>query len=136
VRRGRRRRVGGRVDELHWESGSVSILTAGSLALVMVLTLVSVDLLAALRAKGRAETAADAAALAAAQEIAIPTGASPTEIAADYAELNGASLLSCTCEPGSSEAIAEVRVTAAFLFLGPDRVVSYRARAVIEPGGG
>jgi hypothetical protein len=49
--------------------------------------------------------------------------------------MNGATLASCTCEPGSSEAIVEVRVVASFLFLGPDRMVTSRARAVIESGG-
>ena len=128
---GRRRRQGTPLPE----AGSVSIVTAATMALAMMLTMVSVDLLRALEAKGRAETAADSAALAAAQEIALPTGLSPVEVAAGYAERNGATLVSCTCEPHTTEAIAEVKVSASLSFLGGDRIVTARARAVIEPAG-
>ena len=117
------------------EAGSVSIVTAGTMALAMLLTMISVDLLRALEAKGRAEAAADSAALAAAQEIALPTGLSPAEVAAGYAERNGATLVSCTCEPHTTEAIAEVQVSASLSFLGGDRIVTARARAVIELAG-
>jgi secretion/DNA translocation related TadE-like protein len=117
------------------QAGSVSVLTAGTLVLLMVLSMASVDLLRALQAVARAQVGADAAALAAAQEMAIPSGQIPGDVAAEYAERNGGVLMSCVCEPQSSEAVTEVEVVAGFLFLGPDRTVSARARAVIEPGG-
>jgi secretion/DNA translocation related TadE-like protein len=114
------------------QAGSVSILAAGTLFLAGILSLVTVDILRALQAKGRAQTAADAAALAAAQELAIPSGVSPEEVAADYAGRNGATLVTCTCAPGSSEAVVEVEVQVVLVFVGGDRTVHARARAVIE----
>ena len=44
------------------QAGSVSILAAATLFLAGILSLVTVDILRALQAKGRAQTAADAAA--------------------------------------------------------------------------
>jgi hypothetical protein len=114
------------------QAGSVSILAAATLFLAGVLSLVTVDILRALQAKGRAQTAADAAALAAAQELAIPSGVAPEEVAADYAGRNGATLVTCTCAPGSSEAVVEVEVPVVLVFVGGDRTVTARARAVIE----
>ena len=87
------------------EAGSMSVLSAGVLLLACVLALVAVDLLRALQAKARAQTAADASALAAAQEIAVPTGRRPQDVASEYAGRNGATLLSCRCDPGSTEAV-------------------------------
>jgi Flp pilus assembly protein TadG len=97
-----------------------------------VLALATVDLLRALEAKAQAQTAADAAALAAAQEIALSSPKNPTDSAADYARLNGARLLECTCAAGGSEAIVRVEVPVRLVFVGPDRTVTGRARAVIE----
>src|SRR6266571_2173946 len=117
------------------ESGSGSVLSAGVLFLVGVLALVSVDLMRALQARSRVQTAADAAALAAAQEIALPSGRSPAAVAAEYAERNGAALDSCDCEPGTSEAVVEVSLRVSFVLLGPDRTVRAAARAVVETAG-
>lgn len=113
------------------ERGTVSLLAAGILVLVAVLSLVSVDLLRALQARARVQTAADAAALAAAQEIALPSGRDPAEVAAEYAERNSAQLLACGCDPRSKDATVEVQAIASFVFLGPDRTVTARARAVV-----
>lgn len=128
----RRGRAGGARERILEETGSVSVLTAGMMVLMAVLCLVSVDLLRALDGVARAQTAADAAALAAAQEIALPSEGAPGDAAASYAELNGATLVSCLCDPGSAEAIAEVELAVHFVMLGPDRTVRARARAVIE----
>ncbi|MFL5735936.1 MAG: pilus assembly protein TadG-related protein [Actinomycetota bacterium] len=76
------------------ERGSVSIVAAVAIAVLASLTMGCADLARALVAVGRADTAADAAALAAAQELALPTGALPASVAADYAERNGATLVS------------------------------------------
>jgi secretion/DNA translocation related TadE-like protein len=82
------------------EDGSATILVAAILLLAGVLALLSVDLLRILQTKSRAQTAADAAALAAAQELAIPRDRLPPEVAAEYASLNRATLVTCRCEPG------------------------------------
>jgi secretion/DNA translocation related TadE-like protein len=118
------------------ERGSVSVLSAAVLFLAAVLSLITVDLARVVRAEARAQTAADAAALAAAQEIALPSGRSPSEIAAEYAGRNGGTLVWCRCDTGGTEAVVDVSVEAALLFLEPDRSVERQARAVIEVPGG
>jgi secretion/DNA translocation related TadE-like protein len=114
------------------QRGSVSILVAAVLMMVGVLVLASVDVMRALEAKARAQTAADAAALAAAQEMALSSSVSPADAAGDYAERNGATLVDCDCPPGGSEATVSVEVRVRLVFVGPDRTVAGRARAVIE----
>ena len=91
------------------EAGSVTVLAASVLFLAGVLVLVAVDLLRVVQARARAQTAADAAALAAAQEIAVPAGRTPAEVAAEYAERNGGTLVSCDCAPNAREATNECR---------------------------
>lgn len=76
---------------------------------------------AALRA--RAQTAADAAALAAVAESGPYGGASPEEVARYYAGRNGAQLLECHCEPGAN--VMQVRVAI--------DTVPAEARAIIDP---
>ena len=112
------------------------MLTAAVLFLAAALALIAVDLMRAEASKARAQTAADAAALAAAQEIAIPSGELPGDVAAEYARRNGATLVECRCDPGTSEAVVEVEVPITLVFVGPNRTVRARARAVIEGGGG
>lgn len=77
----------------------------------------------AARVAAQAQTAADAAALAAVMESAPGGSSDPHGAAREYAELNGARLVDCTCEPGATE--MEVAVS-----LG-GRVT--RARAVLDP---
>jgi secretion/DNA translocation related TadE-like protein len=117
------------------EGGSVTVLTGGILLLSGVLVLASLDLMQAVRGQARAQVAADAAALAAAQEIALPSGRVPAEVAAEYAARNGATLLSCRCDPGTTEAVVEVEAPVTLVFVGPDRTVRASARAVIEGAG-
>jgi Flp pilus assembly protein TadG len=105
------------------------------MVLACVLALVAADLCIALRDRAQAQTAADAAALAAAQEIALPSGTTPTDAAATYASLNGATLVGCSCDPGATEAVVTVRYPVHLVFLGPDRTVEAHARAVIGSGG-
>ena len=118
------------------ERGSVTVLTAACLVLACVLCLVAVDLFRVLDIKARAQTAADAAALAAARELAIPSPQSPQEAAAAYAALNEATLQSCVCERGSFEATVAVEMSVRLLFLHITRPVVGRARAVVDLGGG
>jgi secretion/DNA translocation related TadE-like protein len=113
------------------EQGSTTILVAAIMLLAGILDLVTIDLLRVLQAKSRVQTAADAAALAAAQELAIPSGHSPQEFAADYAARNSATLITCRCEPGTLEAVVEVRMPVSLVFFGRGRTVTALARAVV-----
>jgi secretion/DNA translocation related TadE-like protein len=114
------------------ERGSVTILVAAVLLLTGILALASVDLLQALEAKARAQTAADAAALAAAQEMVVSSSDDPADSAAEYAQRNGATLLECDCSIGGSQAVVRVEVPLRLVFVGPDRTVAGKARAVVE----
>ncbi|TMK85656.1 MAG: hypothetical protein E6G44_06335 [Actinobacteria bacterium] len=114
------------------ERGSVTVIAAAILFLCGVLVVIAVDLLRVLQARARAQTAADAAALAAAQQIARPSGETPEEAASEYATRNGATLLACRCDPQGGDATVEVQVSVDLVFLGPDRTVRALARAEIE----
>ena len=118
---------------LRTERGSVSVVAAAAVGMALVVTMGTVDVGRALLARSRAEAAADLAALAAAQELAFPSGADPASIAADYAVRNGARLVSCSCGLGTSEAVVEVAVPIrGFLLPLVDREVSAVARAVVD----
>ncbi len=71
----------------------------------------------------RAQTAADAAALAAVAESSPSGEGRPAEAAADYAERNGGRLLKCYCDVGA---------TAMQVLVSVDGVVA-EARAVMDP---
>ena len=116
------------------ERGSVSIVAIGVMATIVVLAVASSDVARVLAAASRAQSAADAAALAAAQELALPSGGeTPQQQAAAYAARNGAELVSCRCDPGQSDAVVEVRAAVGRLLLfGDARVVVARARAVVD----
>jgi secretion/DNA translocation related TadE-like protein len=123
-------RIVGRLED---ERGSVTVVAAAVLAMALVLALGGADLARTLIAQARGQTAADAAALAAAQELAVPRGLDPAEMAQDYAERNGGQIVTCDCDSGASEATVEVRVPVGPLLLFPDdRVVLARARATIS----
>jgi hypothetical protein len=85
-------------------------------------------------AASRAQTAADASALAAAQALAIDEeGPEPAALAGEYAERNGAVLETCSCERGTFEATVSVRLPVGDLFLvAGDRTVLARARAQVD----
>ena len=116
------------------ERGSVSVVATGVIAVIVVLALASSDVARVLATVSRAQTAADSAALAAAQELAVPSGGeTPEEAAARYASRNGAQMLSCSCSTSEREAVVEVRVAVgALLLFGSGRAVTARARAVVD----
>ena len=115
------------------DRGSVTIVAAAVMAVVVVATMGAADVGKALVARARAQQAADAAALAAAQELAFPSGLAPAETAADLATRNGARLVSCACAPGTLDALVEVSAPIGPLLLFPgDLAVSARARAVVD----
>jgi Flp pilus assembly protein TadG len=115
------------------ERGSVSIVVVALMAVALVLAIGVADLARVLTRAARARTAADAAALAAVQELALPSDLEPVDLAATYAERNGAVLTACSCEAGGTEAVVTVTVQVGSLMLAPDdRVVTARARAVVQ----
>ena len=118
------------------EDGSVSVVAAAIAAAIVMLALCAADLAKALDVASKAQTAADAAALAAAQELAISGGREPSDLAAEYADRNGAELRSCTCDAGTYEATVVVRVPIGDLIvLGDGRAVEATARAVVDLDG-
>ena len=73
------------------------------------------------------------AALAAAQELAVPSEGDPVLTADRYASANGARLVSCSCSVGSTEATVSVAVrVGGFLLPIADRDVVASARAVVD----
>jgi secretion/DNA translocation related TadE-like protein len=115
------------------ERGSISIVVAASVGMALVVTMGAADVGRAVIARSRAEAVADLAALAAAQELALPSGIDPSTVAAEYADHNGARLLSCSCAPGTLEAVVEVAVpVGGFLLPLEDRDVVGVARAVVD----
>jgi secretion/DNA translocation related TadE-like protein len=115
------------------QRGSVTVVTAGVIAIIVVATMGVADVGKALVARAHAQEAADAAALAAAQELAVPTGRAPAQWAADYAARNGATLTICNCAAGSIDAVVSVTVPVGHLLLIPgDRTAHASARAVVD----
>jgi secretion/DNA translocation related TadE-like protein len=118
------------------DDGSASVVAVAMIGALMVLALCLADLARVEVISARAQTAADAAALAAAQELAIPGDRAPSDVAAEYAARNGAEVRSCRCAAGTFEATVEVRVAVGHLFVfGEDRVVDASARAVVDLDG-
>ena len=115
------------------ERGSVSVITAAFIAVLLVCTMGVADLGRALAVRARARAAADAAALAAVQEQAFPQGAAPADVAAAIAARNGATLVACACAPGSLEAVVTVRRSLDGLLLVPGSfAINVQARAVAD----
>ena len=119
------------------EGGSITLVAAGVMVAIAVVAMACADVARTLTAASTAQTAADAAALAAAQELAFPGGTmSPDEIAAEYAARDGAELLSCDCDPGARSATVTVRAPVGQLLLfGASRTVQAQARAEVDLPG-
>jgi secretion/DNA translocation related TadE-like protein len=114
------------------ERGSVTIVLVALLGIVLLVAMGLADVTSTIAAATRAQDAADATALGAAQEMAMPSGRSPTEVATEYAVRNGSSLVACICDPASFEAVVTVRVPVGRLLLFDDaRTVEASARAVV-----
>jgi secretion/DNA translocation related TadE-like protein len=118
------------------EAGSVAVLVCGLIALAVVLMLAIVGLGGAVVLAGRAEAAADAAALAGADTVALGTGSRACGAASLVAQTDGARVVECDVEPGAVEVVVELEGSGAAA-LG--RSVRARARAEIDlsasPGG-
>ena len=121
------------MNALRAERGSVSVIAAAVIVIVLVCTMGVADLARALTVRAQARVAADAAALAAAQELAFPGGVDPAVSAADLASRNGAVLVRCVCAPGSFETIVTVRRSLDGLLLVPGSfTLEVSARAVVD----
>lgn len=115
------------------DRGSASVLVAGCLAVVLLLTAGLRDVAVVVRAAIIAQTAADAAALAAVQEMSLPPVESPIDVAERFAARNGAILIGCACEPSTYTADITVAVPVSDLWFAPDTSeVVARARAVVD----
>lgn len=118
------------------QRGSVSILIATGALLLSLLALAVADIGSMLVARTRAQAAADAAALAAVAQQApvLEQGNDPEGAARDTAARNGAELISCACEVGTTDATVEVDLAPRLAFLSGwfDRRVHARARAHLD----
>lgn len=118
------------------ERGAISIFIATGSLLMMLLALAAADLGSMLLTRARAQTAADAAALAAVVQQApvLSQGDDPEGAARDAAERNGATLVSCECEVGATEATVAVEMVPKLAFLEGwfGRVVHATARAEVD----
>lgn len=115
------------------QEGSASIVVAAIIAALVVLALGAADLARVLTAAATAQTAADAAALAVAQELALPGALEPVDVAAEYAVRNGATVVACECERETFEAVVTVRAPVGPLLLfTDDRAVEATARGVVD----
>jgi secretion/DNA translocation related TadE-like protein len=114
------------------ERGSVSVVAAGAICVALICTMGVADVGRVLAERSHAEAAADAAALAAAQDLALSSG--DPEVDADrFAEANGAFLVDCACAAGDADAEVTVRRTIAGLLLVPGPVsIDARARATVD----
>ena len=112
-------------------TGSAGVLLCGVVAVTAVLTLGLGRLATAVLVTSRAQIAADAAALAAAGELAAGRSVGEAErIASQTASANGARLLRCDC--GGPAVIVAVTVT--LPASGPaSRLVRAAARAELHP---
>lgn len=118
---------------MNGERGSVSVLVAAIVAALVVLALGGADLARVLVTAADAQTAADGAALAAAQELAMPSELEPAEVAEEFAVRNGAALIDCECARETFEAVVRVQIPVGSLLLfADDRVVEAVARAVVD----
>ncbi len=109
------------------ERGAVSIVVVAVLLIGLALTVSAARAGVAMIGQARAETAADAAALAAADTLALGRGG-PEQAARDAASRNGARLVSCDCRVSHAEVVVEVRLRGV-----PVPKVRARARAEVHP---
>jgi secretion/DNA translocation related TadE-like protein len=115
------------------QRGSASLIVASTIGLAAILSALSADLARVATARTRAQTAADAAALAAAQELIAPSLMTPAEVAQEYADRHSAEVTDCRCRLGSDEVFVAVQTEVSLPFLGGERQVGAQARAVVEP---
>src|ERR1043166_3999901 len=103
------------------DRGTISIVAVTGALVLCSTALCAADLGALLLARARAQDAADAAALAAAVELApvLDQGDDPRDAASDAAARNGGTLVRCDCDVGRVAATVEVVVTPRLAFMRP-----------------
>jgi secretion/DNA translocation related TadE-like protein len=112
--------------------GSAAVEFALVLPLVFAVTLGLVQVGVLARDRALVEAAADAAALAAAQDLALATG-DPAADAARFADENGTVLIECSCASEAGEAVVTVRRSFSGLLLVPGSLsLDAQARAVVD----
>lgn len=118
--------------------GSVTILMCAAAFMLMLGGLAVADAGMMLILRGRAQAAADAAALAAvAEQIPVlSSGLEPERAAHDHAERNGAIVTRCDCEAGTATATVAVQIDARSVFLSgwAGRRIHATATAEADPG--
>ena len=114
------------------ERGNAAIAFLVGMALVMVMLAGLGDLASFFIARARAQTAADAAALAAAAELIPGIGTDPVSQARQFASENGGRLVGCECRLGTSEVVVTVAVPVRFALRRIGAVNQVRARARAE----
>ncbi len=117
------------------QRGSMSVMAMAMLVVVVIAGLLAVDGVRLVGARMQAQTAADAAALAAAPQTFDPqgTGELPRRVADRIAGANGAKLITCTCPFDLIWRPRLVHVeVASDVATGPLGVSRVRARATAE----
>ncbi len=121
---------------MNGERGGISVFVAAASLLLSLSALAIADVGVMLIVRTRAQSAADAAALAAvaAQAPVLQQGDDPEAAARDLAERNGATLVSCGCSVGTTDARVEVEITPRLSFLSGwfSRRVRASARARVD----
>ena len=114
------------------QRGSVSVVCAAAICIALVCTMGVADVGRVMVERSHAEAAADAAALAAAQDLALGSG-DPTADATRFADDNGTVLVDCSCAAGAADAVVTVRRTFSGLLLVPGSLaLQAQARAVVD----
>jgi len=114
-------------------NAAIAVLGAGMVTLLIVMGLADIGIFFIARAG--AQTAADAAVLAAAAELIPGSGQDPVGQARRFAESNGARLVECSCRPGARQAEVKVVTPVRFLMFSSGRQVPARARAEVNLAG-
>jgi secretion/DNA translocation related TadE-like protein len=118
-------------DRSRPERGAVSVLVVAVLVVGVVLAFAAARLGGALVGRARADTAADAAALAAADTLALGRGSNAaTSAARATAASNHARLVSCACEGSEAAVVVEVDIPGLGALGG---VARGRAKAEVSP---
>jgi len=120
------------------DRGTVTILLCAGAFMMMLGGLAVADAGTMLMLRARAQAAADAAVLAAvAEQIpALSSGQDPRAAAERHAAGNGATVVSCECEPGTATAVVAVEIEARAVFLTgwAGRRIRAAAAAAADPG--
>lgn len=114
------------------ERGSVAVAMVGGVAVVMIFIIGLTDMAVFVLARTRAQTAADSASLAAAAELIPGLGVAPEAKAREFATANGATLTSCECSLGSTEAVVTVTVPVNLTLSGLSGIKEVKAASRAE----